>query len=169
MLESRFEVAKWRACHIVSEFGDEALRVFPYAAPLIHSDKASIRDIACECYRWSATTGMQVAEVIKCLEDKSGRVRFRAMLALRDFSKELIQAGVEALRAEGADRLSEAIERSLLKGDAKSVAIEIARKETRLNKLCYYLSALRQGVEGKARLRIMRRLKEPDLTYFHRR
>jgi len=88
MLKAPFRMAQWRACYIVSETSSDASGVFPYVVPLIHSEWPDVRGIACECYRWNATTAEHMAEAIKCLEDSKRAVRLGAVLTLTTFVME---------------------------------------------------------------------------------
>ena len=118
MLKAPFRMAQWRACYIVSETSSDASGVFPYVVPLIHSEWPDVRSIACECYRWNATTAEHMAEAIKCLEDSKRAVRLGAVLTLTTFVMEWAKSGsgqrlptaIGLLRGEGKIELADALE-----------------------------------------------------------
>ncbi|ESQ74385.1 hypothetical protein [Asticcacaulis sp. AC402] len=170
MLVSGFETAEWRACYIVSESDEIACHVFPYIIPLIRSKRPSIRNIACECYRWCANSGVHVAEVIKCLEDPERSVRLRAVIALSGIHVQLIQDAIVSLRIEGKVELAHTVE-IIVVGDLpfRELNFETVKLESRLKKLCYYVLAVRAGVSDGELIQFVKTLDEPDLLFFHRR
>lgn len=174
MLRSPFKTAMWRACYIVSETSADTSGIFQYVTPLIHSEWATIRDIACECYRWNIRTAEQVAEVIKLLEDTDRAVRLTATITIRDFaiagSRTLIPSAIKRLRLDGSFELANAVEKFLLPALPASLLRPVnIRNESRVNKLCCYISAQKAGLRGKHLARFARALDEPDLLFFHGR
>jgi hypothetical protein len=170
MLQSPFESAQYQACYIISEDSKDVTNVLDYIMALFRSPFSKVRDLACDIMQYNGKINVHFAEIIKCLKDSDRAVRLKANIALRSMDKESIIEGNEVVRQSGYFILSQIFDKYIInEPNIADLNPSSMSKTTRLEKHCYYVGAMRAGLSEEELKPFVRAIREPDLTFRHRK